>query len=136
MADIIKKSAFVIVLALLLLGCGAFDKQLYLYVPGRIDEADVTGIDPVPVSVTASVTVAYPVLSTLSIQLSVSDNGKERIALDTGGPVIDELGVTATFTVTTILDTNDTNTVTATITASAAGYTSDSVKITIVSNVP
>ncbi len=129
MADIIKKSAFVIVLALLLLGCGAFDKKLYLYVPGQIDESAGVGIES---SVTGSVTVAYPVPGMLSIQLNVSDNGKGRIALDSGGLEIDAEGVTATFTLTTIIDTNDTNNVTATITATAAGYTPDSVNITII----
>ena len=129
MADIIKKSAFVIVLALLLLGCGAFDKQLYLYVPGQIDESDGSGTES---SVTGSVTVAYPVPGMLSIQLNVSDNGIGRIALDSGGLEIDADGVTATFTLTTIIDPVDTNDVTATITATAAGYTPDSVNITII----
>jgi len=129
MADIIKKSAFVIVLALLLLGCGAFDKQLYLYVPGQIDESDGSGTES---SVTGSVTVAYPVPGMLSIQLNVSDNGIGRIALDSGGLEIDADSVTATFTLTTIIDPVDTNDVTATITATAAGYTPDSVNITII----
>lgn len=125
MADIIKKSAFVIVMALLLLGCGAFDKQLYLYAPAGIDEA---------IPSAGSVTVAYPVPSTLSIQLSVSGNGKERIALDPGGLEITEDGVTATFTLTAINDSIVGNDYTATITATAAGYTSDSATITIVSD--
>ena len=124
MVDIIKKSVLVIVLALLLLGCGAFDKQLYLYVPGGIDEATPSA---------GSVTVAYPVPSTLSIQLSVSGNGKERIALDPGGLEIAEDGVIATFTLTAINDVIVGNDYTATITATAAGYTSDSVNITIIS---
>ena len=125
MADIIKKSAFVILLALLLLGCGAFDKKLYLYVPEAIDEgvADYN----------CSVTVAQPVLSTVSIQLSVSVNGKERIALDKGGLEITEDGVTATFLLTAINDGIAGNDATATITATAAGYTSDSADITIYS---
>lgn len=125
MADIIKKSAFVILLAHLLLGCGAFDKQLYLYVPGGIDEAGL--------EYTGSVTVAYPVPSTLSIQLSVSGNGKERIALNPGGLEIAEDGVTATFILTPIDDDIIGNDATATITATAAGYTSDSVETTIFS---
>ncbi len=47
--------------------------------------------------------------------------------------MIDEDGVTATFTLTTIDDGIPGNDVTATITATAVGYTSDSVNITIVS---
>lgn len=125
MADIIKKSAAVIIMVLLLLGCGAFDKQLYLYVPDGIDEA---------IPSTGSVTVAHAVPSTLSIQLSVSGNGKERIALDPGGLEIAEDGVTATFTITAIDDSDPGNDYTATITATAAGYTSDSVETTIISN--
>ncbi len=126
MAGIIKKSAIIMVLALLLPGCSGLDKQLYLYVPGTIDETDTTGY-------TGSVTVAYPVPRTLSIQLSVSGNGKDRIALNPGGLEIAEEGVTATFTINAIDDliVGDT---TATITATAAGYDSDSVNITIISD--
>ncbi len=127
MVDIIKKSVLVIVLALLLLGCGAFDKQLYLYVPGGIDEADAIGY-------TGSVTVAQPVPSTVSIQLSVSGNGKGRITLNPGGLEIAEDGVTATFTLIAIDDLIVGNDATVTITATAAGYTPDSVTTTIVSD--
>ena len=131
-----KKAVLLVFTGLLLLGCGAFDKQLYLYVPGRIDEDNDLVALGSPVSVTGSVTVAHPVPSTLSIQLTVSDNGIGRIALDPGGLVLIEDEVTATFTLTSIIDTGDTNTVTATITATAAGYTSDSANITIVSTEP
>jgi hypothetical protein len=129
MVDIIKKSSFVIVIALLLLGCDAFDKQLYLYVPGEIDEANPT---------TGSVTVAHSVPThtepiNLSIQLSVSGDGKGRITLDPSGLVILEGESSATFTITAF-DDNDPGDYTATITANAAGYTSDSVNITIISD--
>ena len=126
MADIIKKSAFVILLALLLSGFSGFDKQLYLYVPSLLEEDN-------PIDYTGSVTVAYAVPSTLSIQLSVSENGKDQIALNPGGLVILEEEVTATFILTAIDDGIPGNDVTATITATAAGYTPDSATITIIS---
>jgi len=123
MADIIKKIAVVILLALLLPGCSGFDKQLYLYVPGGI-------IEGAPDS-NGSVTVAHAVPSPLSIQLSVSGTGKDRIVLNPGGLEIVEDGVTATFLLSVIDDAIEVNDATATITATAAGYTSDSVDITI-----
>jgi len=132
----IQKILLIGVLCFVLFGCSFLVKELYLSVPSIIPE-EASGF---AIELDATVSTAYPVpnpydgtSADLTVQLTVSGTGSNRLYLNPATVVIEKGTSVGTFRVSAFDDGIPSNGADLIITARAVGYDEDSVTITITS---